>query len=165
MLTKVRVPLQIGGGLREDATIGLLLGEGARRAIVGTRALGDPQWLEAVATAHPGRIMVALDVLKGKAMVEGWRKEALRRPQEILPSLDPLPLAGILYTNLEVEGKRQGMDVAAVEQVMGATSHKVVVSGGVSTRRDLEELESVGVEEVVVGSALYRGDLPPEVVA
>jgi phosphoribosylformimino-5-aminoimidazole carboxamide ribotide isomerase len=160
ILEAVDVPVQVGGGLSGQAAVAEILGCGAARAIVATRALREPGWVARLSRRFPARVVVALDVLKGRLMMDGWRSEASATTSDLLASLDGLPLAGILFTDLEAEGRQGGVREAAIASILSATSHRVIVSGGVAGREDLDRLEALGVEEVVVGSALYSGRLP-----
>lgn len=150
---------QVGGGVRDDARAEALLGAGADRIVVGTRALDDPAWLSRLATAYPGRIMVALDTKDGRILRRGWTEESPLEIATYLPSLADLPLAGILSTNVAREGRLQGIDREACREVIELSPHGVWASGGVTTPDELEYLDEAGAAGVVLGMALYTDTL------
>ena len=156
---------QVGGGIRDDGRAERLLGGGADRIVVGTRALDDPQWLGALAAAYPGRVMVALDTKDGRILRKGWTEASALDLEAYLPSLAELPLAGILSTDVGREGRLQGIDRTATAAVVAASPHPVWASGGVTTTDDLEYLDGAGAAGVVLGMALYTEALDPTVVA
>jgi phosphoribosylformimino-5-aminoimidazole carboxamide ribotide isomerase len=156
---------QIGGGIRDDDRARRLLAGGADRIIVGTRALDDPEWLAALATAYPERIMVAVDTRDGRILRRGWTESSALEIAAYLPRLAELPLAGILNTDVAREGRLQGIDREAAAAVIAASPHAVWASGGVTTVAELEYLDGAGAAGVVLGMALYTETLDPTVVA
>jgi phosphoribosylformimino-5-aminoimidazole carboxamide ribotide isomerase len=154
-----RVPVQVGGGIRTSATAQYLLDCGAARVIVGTKAIKEPKWLEELALKNPGRVVLALDVKGGNVQVRGWKEDASLSLPQMFSIIKPLPLAGVLFTNVDVEGQCKGIDVMAVRRFVSACPHPVIASGGVTDMNDIAELEACGVPEAVVGLALYTGKL------
>jgi phosphoribosylformimino-5-aminoimidazole carboxamide ribotide isomerase len=150
---------QVGGGVRDDARAQALLDGGADRIVVGTRALDDAAWLRALAGSYPGRVMVALDTRDGRILRRGWTEESALELSTYLPSLEPLPLAGILSTNVAREGRLAGIDREACREVIEASPHPVWASGGVTTVAELEYLERIGAAGAVLGMALYTDTL------
>ena len=110
--------LQVGGGVRDQASIQRLLELGVHRVIVGTRAIDDPEWLESIAGKHPLRIMVAADVRRGEVVRKGWTESSGIPILDLLKNLGPLPLAGILNTDVSREGRMAGMDLDAAANVV-----------------------------------------------
>ena len=152
-------PSQAGGGVRDDARLAATFTAGAARAVVGTRALEDPEWLARIAHAHPGRIVVAADVRDGRVVTRGWAATLERSLDDTLASLESLPLAAVLVTAVHREGALRGPDFALLERVVRATRHPVQASGGITTLDDLTALERLGVSAVVLGMSLYTGAL------
>jgi phosphoribosylformimino-5-aminoimidazole carboxamide ribotide isomerase len=150
---------QVGGGIRDDARALALLEGGADRIVVGTRALDDRAWLSALARTYPARVMVALDTRNGRILRRGWTEETSLELSEYLPSLEALPLAGILSTNVGREGRLQGIDREACREVIEISAHPVWASGGVTTTGELEYLDRVGAAGAVLGMALYTDTL------
>jgi phosphoribosylformimino-5-aminoimidazole carboxamide ribotide isomerase len=150
---------QVGGGVRDDERADALLRAGANRVIVGTRAIDDPPWLTRLAHRHPGRIVVAADTRDGRVLRKGWTERSELTVTELLDRLAPLPVAGVLTTDVGREGRMEGMDRDATARTLRASPHPVWVSGGVTTEDDLEWLDGNGAEGAVLGMALYTGAL------
>jgi phosphoribosylformimino-5-aminoimidazole carboxamide ribotide isomerase len=159
VLSATDAETQVGGGIRDDARAKALLEGGADRIVVGTRGLDDPAWLSALARAHPGRVMVALDTQDGRILRRGWTEESPLELTTYLPSLTSLPLAGILSTNVGREGRLLGIDREACRDVIALSPHPVWASGGVTTMDELEYLDAAGAAGAVLGMALYTDTL------
>jgi phosphoribosylformimino-5-aminoimidazole carboxamide ribotide isomerase len=156
---------QVGGGVRDEATIERWLGLGAARVVVGTRGVEEPAWLERVATRFPQRVVLAADV-RGRAVVtRGWEKETSLDVRGLLSRVASLPLAGVLVTAVHVEGQLLGTDVALFRDVVAATRLPVIASGGVTTPDDLRSLHTTGCHAAVIGMALYTGRLDAPAIA
>ena len=153
----VDVPVQLGGGIRtvEDAR-GLLDG-GVDRVILGTAAVDDPEIVAEISETHPESVVVSLDAKGGEVVVEGWTQGTGLDPAEAAGRYADLGAAGILFTDVDVEGHREGVNVEAVEAVVDAVSIPVIASGGVATLDDVRTLHDAGAAAVVVGTALYEG--------
>lgn len=156
---------QVGGGIRDDARVEALLEAGADRVVIGTRALDDPEWLAGVALRHPGRIMVAADTRDGYVLRKGWTEASTIPAVGFLARLAGLPLAGILATDVEREGRMQGIDRDNVAVTLLASPHPVWISGGVTTEKELSWLDATGASGAVLGMALYTETLHPDQVA
>jgi phosphoribosylformimino-5-aminoimidazole carboxamide ribotide isomerase len=156
---------QVGGGVRDDARADALLASGAARVVVGTRAVDDPDWLTALAARWPGRIVVAADVRGGFVLRRGWTEATELRVQAFLKGLGGLPLAGVLCTDVDREGRMQGIDIGAVRAVIDGAPHRVYVSGGITSMQDLDALAEAGAYAAVLGMALYTGRLDADAVA
>lgn len=156
---------QVGGGVRDAAAIEALLALGVSRAVVGTRAVDDPDWLAATASRFPGRITVAADVRDGIVLRKGWTEGTGLVLDEFLATLADLPLAGVLCTDVGREGRMEGIHRDSVARALAASSHPMWVSGGVTTLDELDFLAGAGAAGVVLGMALYTGTLDPDAVA
>ena len=165
ILQATRASVQVGGGIRDEATVAELLEAGASRVILGTRALDEPAWLGGLTERHPGAILVAADIRDGEVLRKGWTESTGIPVLEFLRRLDPLPLAGILCTDVGREGRMEGSDLDASGIIMRGTRHPVWISGGVTTMEELRTLERAGAAGAVLGMAIYTGVLPPEEVA
>lgn len=159
------VPVQVGGGVRDDASAGALLAAGAARVMVGTRAIEDRAWLDALARRHPGRVVVAADVRGERIVLRGWSVEAAEEPNALLAGLDSLPLAGVLVTDVGREGSMAGADVARFAALAAATRHPLIAAGGISGMDDLRELARHEIAGAVLGMALYTGAVEPRAIA
>lgn len=157
ILMAARVPVQVGGGVREDATAEALIDLGVERVVVGTRAVEEPGWLAALAGRHPGRIVVAVDVRGDVVVTRGWTAETDLDAATFLMRLDPLPLAGVLITDVGREGRMTGADAPKFGRLAAATRHPVQAAGGIAGIEDLRALAASGVAAAVLGMALYTG--------
>jgi phosphoribosylformimino-5-aminoimidazole carboxamide ribotide isomerase len=159
------LPCQVGGGIRDEEAIAAVFDAGATRAIVGTRAIEDAAWLRAAAQRWPGRLVVAADVRDGRVVTRGWTHDTALHAGEYIARLDPLPLAGVLVTDVGREGRQEGIDLQLFAFLAGGTSLPLQAAGGVTTLDDLRGLRDAGVTRAVLGMALYTGRLDPETTA
>jgi phosphoribosylformimino-5-aminoimidazole carboxamide ribotide isomerase len=156
---------QVGGGVRSMERIEALLRDGARRVVLGTRAIEDAEWLAEMASDFPGTLIVAADVRDRRVVTRGWGKTTNRHVLDLVAELNQLPLAGVMVTAVHREGLMQGTDLPLMEDVVDESDHPVCASGGIGSLGDLRALEDRGVAAVVIGMALYTGALVPHVVA
>ncbi|MDK2790094.1 MAG: phosphoribosylformimino-5-aminoimidazole carboxamide ribotide isomerase [Methanothermococcus sp.] len=157
IIQTVNVPVQIGGGIRtvEDALN--LIEIGAKRIILGTVAVENPDIVEEISKkVGKEKVMVALDAKDGKVVIKGWKEKTKYTPVEMGKILEEKGAGSILFTNVNVEGLLTGIDVEPVKQLVEELEIPVIASGGVTTIEDLIKLKEVGVEGVVVGSAIYK---------
>ena len=155
------VPAEIGGGIRSTETVDELVAAGADRVVVGTRAVREPEWLAEIADRHPGRIVLSMDTKAGRIAVKGWQEAASATVEEMFDRIRGLPLAGVLNTNVDVEGRREGIDEEQARRFIAGCPCPVISSGGVTSRRDAEILAEAGAEGAVVGLALYTDVIRP----
>ena len=156
---------QVGGGVRDDGRADFLIAAGARRVVVGTRAVDDPAWLAQLVRRFPGRIVVAADIRDGVVLRKGWTEASSLRVEAFLEALAELDLAGVLCTDVGREGRMQGIDLPGMKAVIDASKHPVQVSGGITSMDDLKALADAGAASAVLGMALYTGKLDPVNVA
>ncbi|MBI0583466.1 MAG: 1-(5-phosphoribosyl)-5-[(5-phosphoribosylamino)methylideneamino]imidazole-4-carboxamide isomerase [Methanomassiliicoccus sp.] len=162
IMAKVKVPIQVGGGIRTTEAAETLLNLGAAKVVVGTRAITDHEWLSELARSNRHKIILALDTRDGKIQMRGWKESSESKLRDVLRTTEGLPLAGILHTNVNVEGKARGIDLEETKNFLEMCPHDVIVSGGVTTMDDLTALEGIGVRSAVVGLALYKGTITPK---
>jgi phosphoribosylformimino-5-aminoimidazole carboxamide ribotide isomerase len=161
MLNDIQVDVQVGGGVRDLDMIERLLGDGARRVVVGTKAFEEPDWLEEMAERFPHEIMVAADVRDRRITTRGWTKTLAIDVLDAVEDFNVLPLAGVLVTAVHREGQMQGTDLPLMEDVAELSRAPVYASGGIGSLGDLRALADRGVAACVVGMALYTGALDP----
>ena len=159
ILRDADVPVQVGGGVREESQIDRLLDDGATWVVVGTRAIEDEEWRAEMAHRFPGRLIVAADVRDRNVVTRGWSKTSRINVIDFVESLSGLPLAGVLVTAVHAEGLMEGTDLPLMEDVADASEWPVFASGGVASAEDLRALEHRGVSGAVLGMALYTGVL------
>lgn len=161
ILHSTRATTQVGGGLRTKELVEQMLLAGADRVVVGTRAIEDRLWLDEMATAFPGRLVVAMDVLERAIVTHGWQRTIERPIERELKELNELPLAGLLVTAVHKEGLMGGPDIALMREITSTVQLPVQASGGIRSMCDLTALRDAGVSSAVVGMALYTGQLDP----
>jgi phosphoribosylformimino-5-aminoimidazole carboxamide ribotide isomerase len=156
----VGIPVQVGGGLRDEAAVAAVLAAGAARAIVGTIAVTDPDRCAAICRAHPGRIAVGLDARDGRVRTAGWTAESGVEARAAAADAARLGAAAIIYTDIARDGTERGPDVDGTRAVARAAGIPVIASGGIGAVehvRAVAALAADGVAGVIVGRALYSG--------
>ena len=153
----VDVPVQLGGGIRTAADASDLLSLGVDRVILGTAAVEDPDIVTRISEMHADSVIVSLDAKDGKVVVDGWTEGTGLDPAEAAGRYEELGAAGILFTDVDVEGQLTGVRRGPIEAVTEAVEIPVIASGGVATLDDIRTLREVGAAAVVVGTALYEG--------
>jgi len=165
ILGAIRIPVQVGGGLRTAEAIRAILDLGAAVAVLGTAAIRDPRFLEAACAEFPGRVALGLDARGGILAVAGWAEATTIRATDLARRAGDLPLRAIVYTDIQRDGMLEGPNLAELGAVAAATRIPVIASGGVSSAADLralQTLEPAGVTGVIIGKALYDGRLTLE---
>ncbi|MDF9747333.1 1-(5-phosphoribosyl)-5-[(5-phosphoribosylamino)methylideneamino]imidazole-4-carboxamide isomerase [Natrinema salsiterrestre] len=157
VIDAVEVPTQLGGGIRTADDAIDLLERGVDRVILGTAAVENPGIVADISEAHPDSVVVSLDAKDGEVVVEGWTEGAGISPVEAAERYADLGAAAILFTNVDVEGRLEGVATEPVRELVAATDIPVIASGGVATLEDVRALADAGAAAVVVGSALYEG--------
>ena len=157
ILDTVDVPVQVGGGLRSADAVADVLEAGATRAVVGTAAHRDPEFLDDVLAAHGERVAVAVDVRDGEVSAAGWTESTDTAPEAVLRSLAAQGVRTVVYTDVDRDGTLSGPDVDTLAGVLEAWSGRILYSGGVGSLAHLEALASLPLDGVIVGKALYEG--------
>jgi len=161
------VPCQLGGGLRDEEGLRLVLGEvGVDRAIVGTQALKQPDWFREMAGKFPGRVALGLDARDSMVATEGWLDVSEKSALELASEYADLDLAAVIYTNIANDGMLQGIDEATINDMIELTKLglRVIASGGVASIDDVGRLTQVSHEHpnligCITGRAIYEGTL------
>jgi phosphoribosylformimino-5-aminoimidazole carboxamide ribotide isomerase len=157
----VGIPVQVGGGLRDEAAVAAVLAAGAARVVVGTMAVAEPDRCAALCRAHPGRVAIGLDARDGRLRVSGWTEGAALEPAAVAAGAGEMGAAAIVYTDIGRDGTERGPDVEGTRAVAHAAAGvPVIASGGVGALdhvRAVAALAGDGVAGVIVGRALYTG--------
>lgn len=156
------VPVQLGGGIRDHATIDLWLEKGITRVILGTIAVRDPDLVKEACKRHPGRIVVGIDARDGMVAVEGWAETSHLSALDLALKFEDAGVAAIVYTDIDRDGALTGCNVEATAALAAAISTPVIASGGVSSIDDMHALKAVensGIAGVISGRAIYDGRL------
>lgn len=155
----VDIPCELGGGIRDESTIGELFELGLARLIVGTRALKDPAWFGQMCRAFPGRLAVGIDARDGWVATDGWLETSRMSAIDLASSLLQEPLAAIIYTDIARDGMLAGPNLEAMSQMRAAVDVALIASGGVTTADDVRQLAALGMDGCIIGRALYEGSL------
>jgi phosphoribosylformimino-5-aminoimidazole carboxamide ribotide isomerase len=156
----VRIPVQVGGGLRDRAAVDAVLAAGAARAVLGTVAVRAPELARALCRAHPGRIAIGLDARDGCLRVAGWSEETTGHPAELAARVAGFGAAAVVYTDIGRDGTGQGPDIDGTRRVARAAGVPVIASGGIGSLGDVRAVAALaadGVAGVIIGRALYTG--------
>lgn len=156
------IPAQLGGGIRDRATIEAWLEKGVARVIIGTAAVRDPALVKAAARAHPGRVAVGLDARGGEVAVEGWAQSSHLCALDIARRVEDAGVAAIIYTDIDRDGLLKGLNLDATIALADAVSIPVIASGGLASLDDVRALTAPRagkLEGAIVGRALYDGRL------
>ena len=156
----IKLPIQLGGGIRDRGAIDAWLDVGIARIILGTAALRDPQLVKDSARAHPGKIAVGIDAKDGKVAVQGWAEASEIEVVELARRFEDAGVAAIIFTDIARDGMLGGVNVAATAALANSVRIPIIASGGVSGMSDIEALvaaPSRNILGVVIGRALYDG--------
>ena len=162
ILGSVSIPVQLGGGIRDLATVEMWLGKGVRRVILGTAAVKNPPLVREACQRFPGRIVVGIDARGGKVAVEGWAERSELDAIELARRFEDAGVAAIVHTDIDRDGVLQGINLSATAVLARATSIPVIASGGLAGIDDVEALlrpEYAILQGVIAGRALYDGRL------
>lgn len=160
ILSVVDIPVQLGGGIRDMATIEGWLDRGIARVILGTVAVEDPDLVRAAARAFPGQVAVGIDARAGRVATRGWAEESDVMAPDLARRFEDAGVAAIIYTDIDRDGAMGGPNVGATEALARAVSIPVIASGGVSSLDDVLALKATGViGGAISGRALYDGAL------
>ncbi len=164
IIAAVDLPVQLGGGIRDLATIERWLDLGVRRVILGTVAVKDPELVRQACKAFPGRVVLGIDAKGGQVAVEGWAEVSEITALDLALRFQDAGAAAIVYTDIDRDGALQGANLAATRALAEAIETPVIASGGVASLDDIAAFLAIaetGIEGVISGRALYDGRLDP----
>jgi phosphoribosylformimino-5-aminoimidazole carboxamide ribotide isomerase len=162
ILAAVKIPIQLGGGIRDRATVEAWLGKGVARVIIGTAAVRDPALVKDTARAHPGHVAVGLDARDGKVAVEGWAQTSELSAFDIAKRFEDAGVGAIIYTDVGRDGMLRGLNLDATIELAGKVSIPVIASGGLASIDDVHALLTARaqiLDGAIAGRALYDGRL------
>lgn len=165
ILAAVAMPCQLGGGIRDRATVDLWLAKGIRRVILGTVAVRDPALVREACKAYPGRIVVGIDAKGGRVATQGWAETSDLGVIELAKRFEDVGVAAIIYTDIDRDGVLAGLNLPATLALARATKIPVIASGGLASMDDIEALaqpDCAILEGAISGRALYDGRIEPQ---
>lgn len=164
MLKSVKFPVQLGGGIRDLATVEAWLSKGIRRVIIGTAAVRDPALVKEAAKKFPGQVAVGLDARDGKVAVEGWAETSTVTALDIAQRFEDAGVAAIIFTDIARDGLLKGLNLEATIALADAISIPVIASGGLASIDDVKAMltpRAKKLEGAISGRALYDGRIDP----
>ena len=156
------VPIQVGGGIRDEDTVQLYLDAGVQYVIIGTKAVSAPHFINDLCLEFPGHIIVGLDAKDGKVAIDGWSKLSNHDVIDMAQHFERDGVEAIVYTDISRDGMMQGVNVEATVKMASEISTPVIASGGISTMDDIKTLRAVaeeGIMGAIIGRALYEGSI------
>lgn len=159
ILGAIDVPCELGGGVRDEQTIGRWFELGISRLVVGTRALSDPAWFCQMCRRWPGRLVLGLDARGGRVATAGWLETSDVAATDLAARYAQEPIAAIIYTDIATDGMLAGPNLDALRELRAAIDLPIIASGGVTRAGDVADLAAIPVEGCIIGRALYEGVL------
>src|SRR5262245_40876797 len=161
VMKAVKVKVQVGGGIRNLATVRRYLNAGVFRVVLGPAALTDRSFLDRACKEFPGQILLGLDARDGKVAVKGWTTVSETKALDLLKELSGFAIGAVIYTDISRDGMLSGPNIPALKEVVEYSSFPVIASGGITSIEDLRAVQSLGprIEGAIVGKALYDGKL------
>jgi len=154
-----RLKIELGGGIRDEASIKQMLDIGLERIIIGTKAVSDFEWFSRMAEKFSGKIALGLDARGSKLTTNGWTQDSPQNLLEFASEAAKLPLAAIIYTDIDRDGMMTGPNLKRTKQLVETVRIPVIASGGVNEVGDIKNLTELGVSAVIIGRSLYEGTL------
>jgi phosphoribosylformimino-5-aminoimidazole carboxamide ribotide isomerase len=164
IIAATKLPIQLGGGIRNIATIEDWLARGVERVVLGTAAVRNPSLVKEACARFPGRVAVSIDSREGLVAVEGWRETSTMRTLDLALDMEQAGVAAIVFTDINRDGAMGGINLEATVDLAFALTTPVIASGGVSSIEDIvavKKEESSGIAGVICGRALYDGRVDP----
>ncbi len=160
-IVEIGLPCQMGGGVRDEATIKALIGVGVSRLVVGSAALKQPDWFAEMCEAYPGRLAAGIDARDGMVATDGWLETSTTPAVELARMLRGRTdkIAAIIYTDIARDGMMRGPNFEGLAEMAAVTDIPLVASGGVSTLDDVHRLVSMKIPAAIVGRAIYDGTM------
>jgi phosphoribosylformimino-5-aminoimidazole carboxamide ribotide isomerase len=157
ILAAVDVPCQVGGGIRDEASIVQWLEMGVWRVVIGTKAFKDPAWFREMCRKYPQRLILGIDGRDGQVATEGWLEQSSTKATDLAAQFAEEPIAAIICTDIATDGMLSGPNVPEMIAMRDAVHHPVIASGGVTTVEDVRVLAEANLHGCIIGRALYEG--------
>lgn len=160
IINQVGIPIEFGGGVRNMEAISKLLGLGAQRVILGTKAASDAEFLKKAWKKFGKKVIVSIDAKSGKVLTQGWNRVTAKRTLDFARQLKGIGFKQVIYTDISKDGTLAGPNIPGIKELLRETGLNVIASGGVSDLGDLVKLNKLkkqGLAGVIIGKALYEG--------
>lgn len=151
----VKIPVQIGGGIRSLERASQLIETGAQRIILGTVAVTEKELTKTIAGKYPGRVAVSVDAVNGKAALKGWTELSTVDVMDICSFMEEIGIKTLIYTDILMDGMLSGPNFGEYERISNSTNLEIIASGGVTTLEDLKKLNQMNMYGAIVGKSLY----------
>ena len=160
IVAAVEVPCELGGGIRDEATIRTIIDDvGLARLVIGTQALREPDWFRRMTQEFPGKLALGIDARDGMVATDGWLKTSTTPAVDLAKQFEGEPLAAVIYTDIARDGMLAGPNLAAMKTMQQAVRLPVVASGGVTSAADVAALAAIPMAGCIIGRALYEGKI------
>jgi len=159
IVAAVDMQCELGGGIRDEASIEALLETGLHRLVLGTSALKKAEWFREMCLKYPDKLVLGIDARDGMVATDGWLETSNTPATELADQFRDVPLAAIVYTDIATDGMLAGPNVRAMAEMQQHVDVPVVASGGVTNTENVEQLAAAGLAAAIVGRALYAGTL------
>jgi phosphoribosylformimino-5-aminoimidazole carboxamide ribotide isomerase len=159
ILAAIDIPCELGGGVRDEATIKSWLDAGLQRLVIGTKALKEPDWFREMCRRYPNQLVLGIDAAGGRVATDGWLDVSDVSATQLAQKYADEPLAAIVYTDIAKDGMMAGTNLPAMQEMKEAVDVPVIASGGVTHVEDVRELARVDMAGCIIGRALYEGTL------
>jgi phosphoribosylformimino-5-aminoimidazole carboxamide ribotide isomerase len=159
MAVKLGIPVQLGGGIRSIERIEILLCKGIQRVILGTSAVKDPKLVKEAIRNFENNVVIGIDAKEGKVAIDGWATTSDFTAVDFARKMEDLGARTIIYTDISRDGMLNGPNLKAMEEMVKAVGIEIIASGGVGKLEDIKNLKEIGMPGVIVGKALYTGDV------
>ncbi|MFS0645332.1 1-(5-phosphoribosyl)-5-[(5-phosphoribosylamino)methylideneamino]imidazole-4-carboxamide isomerase [Siminovitchia sp. 179-K 8D1 HS] len=157
LCTRSTVPVQVGGGIRNLETVEAYVHAGVDRIVIGTAAIQNRAFLHEALENYQKHIVIGIDARNEKVAVSGWEQETEMDYIEFAKQMEQLGVETIVFTDISKDGTMQGPNLAQLKKINDAVSCKIVASGGIRNQEDLDAVAALGIEEAIVGKAMYEG--------
>ncbi len=156
---KTGINVQLGGGIRSMAAVEMFLEKGIRRMVLGTSAVKNPGFVKKALKKYGDRIAIGIDAKNGVAAIDGWARSSGLAAVDFARRVEALGARTIIYTDISTDGMLSGPNFSAIRRMVEAVGMEVIASGGVSSLEDVQKLKSLGISGVIIGKALYTGNI------
>jgi phosphoribosylformimino-5-aminoimidazole carboxamide ribotide isomerase len=157
ILRSVKIPIQLGGGIRDMSTIDNYIRLGVHRIVLGTSAYKNPDIVVEACNKYKNRIILGIDARDGFVAIEGWENSTFERASEMAKKFERLGIYAIIYTDINRDGTMSGPNIEAIKKIKNSVYTPIIASGGISSLEDIKRLIPLNIMGVIIGKALYDG--------